>query len=75
MNKFVIEGYPVERLPDDIQKRISDAKEVRVIVEVPDRPEDQRRVSLEEIFAARRPPFLEADEIMEEIYQGRYEDR
>ena len=74
MNKIVLEGYPVDRLPEDIQRQIVDANSVRLIVETRVDPTHRLQAKLEDIFAARQPPYLSADEIMEEIHKGRYEN-
>lgn len=74
MNKIVLEDYPVDRLPEDIQRQIADAKEVTLTVEVAEAPADRRKVTLEDIFKTRQPPYLTAEEIIKEIHQGRYDD-
>lgn len=74
MNKIVLDHYPLERLPADIQDKMPEAQEVRLTIEKIDQP-GEKPVSLEDIFADRQPRFRSADDIMASIYEGRYEDR
>ena len=69
MNRIVKAHYPVSALPEDLRQGFDPAAEVTVIVEETDRPE--KILSIEEIFAARRPPFLSADEIDQGVKQER----
>ena len=74
MNKIVHDHYPAERLPDDLRQEVPDALEVRVTLEVIKSKPGVRPMNFEEIFAARQPPFRSAEDIMTEIYEGRYGD-
>jgi hypothetical protein len=69
MNKVVREHYPASKLPDDLREGIDPAKDVTVTVVEEDRPE--RVLTLDEIFALRRPPFLSKEEIDEHIRELR----
>ena len=61
MNKIVREHYPVANLPEDLREGLDPAAEVTVTLVEENMPETA--VSLEEIFAARRPPFRSAEDI------------
>ncbi len=66
MNKIVREHYPAAQLPEEL--RPSDDPNARVTVTI---EEEQKRpehvLSLEEIWALRRPPFRTKEEIDAEI--------
>ncbi len=70
MNKIVRTQYPVAKLPSDLRQGLDPADHVRVTVEAEAKP-NRRVLSLEEILAARRPPFLTAEEIDAAIREGR----
>jgi hypothetical protein len=83
MNRIVREHYPVERLPEDLREGIPAGEQVTVTVE-PEREaarkdaaspgnltSSEHVMSLEEIFAARRPPFRSAEEISKTIRRDR----
>jgi hypothetical protein len=72
MNKIVRRHYPVERLPEDLRQELPDVREVTVTIESVESEQNVEPMTFEEIFAARKPPFRSADEIMAEIYEGRY---
>lgn len=61
MNRIVREHYPVSKLPEDLREGIDPAADVVVTVEEIERPE--KIMTIEEIFAAREPPFLSKEEI------------
>ena len=72
MNRIVKEHYPASKLPEDLRGGVDPAAPVTVtIVEEPYR--SGRDVSLDEIFAARRPPFRSADEIDADLRRQRDE--
>jgi hypothetical protein len=71
MNKIIRDNYPASKLPEDLREGIDPATKVTVIVQ-PNTPPDQV-MSLEEIFALRRPPFRSAHDILGEIRQLRDE--
>jgi predicted nucleic acid-binding protein len=71
MNKIVRENYPASKLPDDLREGIDPAKRVTVTV-VEDQP-PYEPMTLEEIFASRRPPYRSADEIVASIRKMRDE--
>jgi hypothetical protein len=83
MNRIVREHYPVEKLPEDLREGIPAAEQVTVTVE-PETEAAQKKsgaaenlvapqhvMSLEEIFAARRPPFRTVEEISKTIRRDR----
>ena len=72
MNKIVKVHYPAARLPADLQQGLDPASRVTVTIE-PEPAPARKVMSLEEIFAARRPPYRSADEIDAEIRRSRNE--
>jgi hypothetical protein len=71
MNKIVKEHYPASKLPEDLRPGVDPQSMVTVTVESLTRPEHV--MSLEEIFATRRPPFRTAEEIDADIRRQRDE--
>ena len=72
MNRIIREHYPASRLPEDLRAGVDPSSTVTVtIVEEDKRPE--KVMSLEEIFALRRPPFRTAEEIDEDLRRQRDE--
>ena len=70
MNRIVRENYPASKLPDDLRVGVDPLSTVTVtIVEEEKRPETV--MTLEEIFALRRPPFRSAEEIDEDLRRQR----
>jgi hypothetical protein len=70
MNKVVLEHYPASKLPEDLRAGVNPSSTVTVtIVEEEKRPE--KVMTLEEIFALRRPPFRTAEEIDEDLRRQR----
>lgn len=65
MNAVVRRHYPAGKLPDDLRGEIDPARQVTVTIVEEELPEEV--MSLEEIFAARRPPFRTAEEIDADI--------
>lgn len=72
MNKFVKEHYPAAKLPDELRRGIDPNGRVTVTVIEEENP-PKRVMTLEEIFAARRPPYRKASDIDEEINLSRDE--
>ena len=66
MNKIVKEHYPASKLPVELREGIDPAGHVTVTVVVEEKP-PEHVMTLEEIIAARRPPYLSAKEIDEMI--------
>ena len=71
MNKIIRENYPAAKLPDDLRDGMDPTSTVTVTVTQEESP--RQIMSLEEIFAARRPPFRSTDEIDAEIRRQRDE--
>jgi hypothetical protein len=70
MNKIVKEHYPAAKLPEDLREGLEPQQMVTVTVMVEDGiPETA--LSLDEIFALRRPPFRSIEEIDEELRRQR----
>ena len=72
MNKIVREHYPASKLPSDLRQGIDPNASVTVIVSLEEVP-PHRVMTLEEIFAARRPPFRSAEDIDADIREVRDE--
>lgn len=72
MNKIVRQNYPALKLPKDLREGVDPTSTVTVTVTQERRP--KRVMTLEEIFALRRPPYRSSTEIVAEIRRLR-EDR
>ena len=70
MNKITRQNYPASKLPSDLREGIDPAASVTVTVVAEEAP-PHRVMTLEEIFAARRPPFRSAEDIDAEIRESR----
>jgi hypothetical protein len=70
MNKIVKEHYPASKLPVELREGIDPGGHVTVTVVEEEKP-PKHVMTLEEIIAARRPPYLTAEEIDEEIRRQR----
>ena len=74
MNKIVKEHYPASKLPVELREGIDPSGHVTVTVVEEDQRKPDQVMTLEEIIAARRPPYLSAKEIDKAIGELR-EDR
>jgi hypothetical protein len=72
MNKVVRENYPASKLPEDLREGIDPASRVTVTV-TEDGKLPHEVMTLEEIFASRRPPYRSKEEIDAEIRRLRDE--
>jgi len=72
MNKIVKVHYPASKLPVELREGIDPAGHVTVTVVEEEHP-PKHVMTLEEIIASRRPPYLSAAEIDEEINRQRDE--
>ena len=72
MNRIVKEHYPASRLPDDLREGVDPAAVVTVTI-VEEQASPQRAVTLEEVFAARLPPFRTPEEIDADLRRQRDE--
>ena len=71
MNKIVRENYPASRLPEDLREGIDPSTRVTVIVT--EYGPSHQPMTLEEIWALRRPPYRSAEDIVSGIRQLRDE--
>ncbi len=72
MNRITREHYPASKLPEDLRAGVDPSSTVTVmIIEEEKRPE--KVMTLDEIFALRRPPFRTAEEIDEDLRRQRDE--
>jgi hypothetical protein len=72
MNRIVKEHYPASRLPEDLREGVDPAAVVTVTI-VEEEGRSQRVATLDEIFAARQPPFRTPEEIDAELRRQRDE--
>ena len=70
MNKIIREHYPASKLPNDLREGIDPASNVTVTIVAEEKP-PHRVMTLDEIWAMRRPPYLTAEEIDAQIREGR----
>ncbi len=73
MNKITREHYPASKLPEDLREGVDPDSTVTVTVTVEGLKRPEHVMSLEEIFAARRPPYRSSEEIVASIRQLRDE--
>jgi hypothetical protein len=71
MNKIVRQNYPASRLPEDLREGIDPS--MRVTVTVTEDAPGHQPMTLEEIWALRRPPYRSAGDIVSGIRQLRDE--
>jgi hypothetical protein len=72
MNRITREHYPASKLPEDLRAGVDPSSTVTVtIVEEEKRP--KKVMTLDEIFALRRPPFRTAEEIDDDLRKQRDE--
>ena len=72
MNRIVRQHFPAEKLPPELREGLEESAQVTVPVETETGPAE-RRPTLDEIFARRRPPFLTKEEIDRRIRELRDE--
>lgn len=70
MNKIVFEHYPAAKLPDEMQARVGPSSTVTVVLTV-EETSPEKVMTLEEIFALRRPPFRSKEEIDADLRRDR----
>lgn len=73
MNKIIREHYPAAKLPEDLREGFDLESTVTVIVTVEGAKRPRHVMSLEEIFASRRPPFRTVEEIDSDLRRQRDE--
>ncbi len=71
MNSIVKLNYPASKLPEDLREGIDPA--AKVTVTVVDETPPENPMTLDEIWALRRPPYRSAEEIVASIRQLRDE--
>jgi hypothetical protein len=71
MSEIVRKNYPASKLPEDLREGIDPT--TTVTVTVVDEAPPYKPMTLEEIFAARRPPYRTKEEIDASIRQMRDE--
>ena len=72
MNTIVREHYPVSELPENLREGLDIAGSVRVVIEQEEHPREPA-LSLEELFAMRRPSYKTTEEIVAEVRRQRDE--
>lgn len=72
MNRIVRENYPVADLPEDLREGFALIDEVRIIVE-PALPKPEKVLTIDELWALRRPPYKTPEEIVDEVRRMRDE--
>jgi hypothetical protein len=70
MNTIIRQHYPASKLPTDLREGIDPNSNVTVTVVAEEKPLE-KPPTLEEIWARRRPPYLTAEQIDEDIREGR----
>ena len=73
MNTIVRESYAVADLPEGLREGFGDDATVRIVIEA-ELPPPDRVLSLEELFAMRRPPYKTTDQIVDEVRRMRDDD-
>lgn len=73
MNKIVKEHYPVSNLPEDLRQGLDPSAFVTVTVATEQSRPPRKVMTLEEIFALRRPPYRSGEEIDEDVRRQRDE--
>jgi len=72
MNRIVKEHYPASKLPEDLREGLAPGSQVTVTI-VEEQAPPEKAMSLDELFALRRPPFRSGAEIDAEIGRQRAE--
>ena len=73
MNRIVREHYPASKLPEDLRAGVDPAATVTVTIVEEQRGAPLEAITLDEIFASRRPPFRSPQEIDAELRRQRDE--
>jgi hypothetical protein len=72
MNKIIREHYPAANLPEDLRIGVDPSSRVTVTITLEEeRPE--RALTLDEIWALRRPPYRTKEEIDADVRRQRDE--
>lgn len=70
MNKVVRENYPASKLPEELRHGLDPSSRVTVIVQETVEPPEQV-MTLEEIWALRKPPFRSKEDIDADLRRER----
>jgi hypothetical protein len=73
MNKIVRRHYPAANLPEDLRRDLGSVADVTITIEIESDDASEHAMSLEEMFALRRPPFRTKEEIDEYLRRDREE--
>lgn len=73
MNRIVKEHYPVAKLPEELREGLDPAELATVTITLEVKQPRRKTMTLEEIFAARRPPFRSGKEIDDSVRRQRDE--
>ena len=72
MNRITREHYPASKLPEDLRAGVDPSSTVTVTIVEEEKP-PEKFMTLDEIFALRRPPFRTPEEIDEDLRSQRDE--
>lgn len=70
MGTIIRNRYPASKLPPDLREGVNPRSTVTVTI-VEESPAPEKVVTLDEIFAARRPPFRTVKDIDDELRRQR----
>ena len=70
MNTIIRQHYPASKLPTDLREGIDPESNVTVTIVAEEKP-PHRVMTLDEIFATRRPPYRTVEDIDAQIREGR----
>ncbi|MBI1868757.1 MAG: hypothetical protein HYS06_10780 [Methylocystis sp.] len=73
MNRIVKHHYPAAKLPDDLRNGLDAARDVTITIETEDEDRPEHVMTIDEMFAARTPPFRTKEEIDEDLRRDREE--
>jgi hypothetical protein len=72
MNKVVREHYPADLLPEELRRDFQPGAHVTITISA-EEEEPHETLSLDELFALRKPPFRSGEEIDRELRRQRDE--
>jgi hypothetical protein len=72
MKTIIRTNYPISKLPADLREGFEDTATVTVTI-LPEEPRPKHVLSLDEIWAMRKPPFRTKEEIDADIRRRRDE--
>jgi hypothetical protein len=71
VNRIVRRHYPTAKLPDDLRDGLDIARKATVTIELEESEGRERPMTIEDIFAARQPPFRTRQEIDDDLRMDR----